>query len=279
MISAFIPWLVGGSVAVLIALLVVVQLARRMEQRDSARPRVPMVRGGRKPPRVSAPPKAAVSPAKPSAINPAIGLALGGVAGMGAVNLLERLRRARGDDGSGESARARKRAGAASIGVVVAVITAIGAAIGSIKSSPREVTMSEIAAGDLHGTYVSAGKHRPVVLIVPGSGPTDRDGNNPMGVKANSYALLADGLAQKGISTVRVDKRGMFGSAGAGNPNAVSVDIYAQDYRAWVDAIRKEAGVKCVWLLGHSEGALMVSAAAQGRKVVCGLILVSGAGR
>ena len=117
------------------------------------------------------------------------------------------------------------------------------------------------------------------MLIVPGSGPTDRDGNSPLGVKANTYKLLAEGLAEEGIATVRVDKRGMFGSAGAGDPNAVTVDIYAEDYRAWIDAIRAQTGRKCVWLLGHSEGALMVSAAAEGRKDVCGLILVAGMGR
>ncbi len=126
---------------------------------------------------------------------------------------------------------------------------------------------------------LSAGKRAPVMLIVPGSGPTDRDGNSPLGIKAAPYRLLAEALAKDDISTVRVDKRGMFASAAAGDPNAVSVDIYANDYRAWIDAIREQTGAKCVWLLGHSEGALMVSAAAEGRKDVCGLVLVSGAGR
>ena len=50
---------------------------------------------------------------------------------------------------------------------------------------------TEISAGALKGTLLSAGKHDPVVLIVPGSGPTDRDGNSPLGVKANTYRLLA----------------------------------------------------------------------------------------
>ncbi|MEP7211302.1 MAG: alpha/beta fold hydrolase, partial [Alphaproteobacteria bacterium] len=124
-----------------------------------------------------------------------------------------------------------------------------------------------------------ARKHDPVVLIVPGSGPTDRNGNSPLGIKANTYRLLAEGLAARHISSVRVDKRGMFASKDAGDGNAVSIPIYAADYHAWIDAIRAQTGAKCVWLLGHSEGALMVSATAEGRKDVCGLILVSGAGR
>jgi pimeloyl-ACP methyl ester carboxylesterase len=137
----------------------------------------------------------------------------------------------------------------------------------------------EIVAGELHGTLLSPRAKAPIVLIVPGSGPTDRDGNNPLGVKANVYKLLAEGLAEQGIATVRVDKRGMFGSAAAGDPNAVTVEAYAEDYRAWIDAIRVQTGRKCIFLLGHSEGALMVSAAAEGRKDVCGLILISGMGR
>lgn len=53
----------------------------------------------------------------------------------------------------------------------------------------------------------------PVVLIVPGSGPTDRDGNSPLGISAAPYALLAEALVEQGIPSVRIDKRGMFGPA------------------------------------------------------------------
>ena len=43
-------------------------------------------------------------------------------------------------------------------------------------------------------------------------GPTDRDGNNPLGITSASYRLLAEALAEQGVSSVRIDKRGMFGS-------------------------------------------------------------------
>ena len=136
-----------------------------------------------------------------------------------------------------------------------------------------------ISSGDLSGLHIDAGAGTPVVLIVPGSGPTDLNGNNPQGgIRANTYKLLADGLAAQGISTVRVDKRGMFSSAAAGDGNAVSLEIYAQDYKNWVETIREKTGQSCVYMLGHSEGALMVSAASINNENVCGLILVSGAG-
>ena len=60
--------------------------------------------------------------------------------------------------------------------------------------------------GPLRGTLLSgdAGK-LPPVLIIPGSGPTDRDGNNPLGVRASTYRLLAEGLAAEGIPSLRID--------------------------------------------------------------------------
>lgn len=136
-----------------------------------------------------------------------------------------------------------------------------------------------MSSGKLAGLYKNAGPDTPVVLIIPGSGPTDLNGNNPLGVNSNVYQQLATGLAGKGVSTVRVDKRGMFSSVEAGDPNAVTLEIYAQDYSNWVNTIRAETGANCVYILGHSEGALMASAAANINDDVCGQILVSGVGR
>jgi uncharacterized protein len=132
----------------------------------------------------------------------------------------------------------------------------------------------------LAGTYVDAGRHAPVVLMIPGSGPTDRDGNSPLGLAASSYRLLAEALATRGVSTVRIDKRGLGGSkAAVANGNAVTIADYAADTHSWVGSIRARTGAKCVWLLGHSEGALIALAAAQKPEGICGVILVSGAGR
>jgi pimeloyl-ACP methyl ester carboxylesterase len=134
--------------------------------------------------------------------------------------------------------------------------------------------------GALEGTYVNAGPKAPVVLIIPGSGPTDRDGNNPLGITAAPYRLLAEALAAKGVSSVRIDKRGMFGSKSAvDNPNDVTIGDYAADTHSWVKSIRQTTKAPCVWVLGHSEGALVALAAAQQPDGMCGVILVSGAGR
>jgi len=134
--------------------------------------------------------------------------------------------------------------------------------------------------GPLAGTYLNAGAKTPVVLIIPGSGPTDRDGNNSMGITAAPYKLLAEGLQARGVSSVRVDKRGMFGSkAAVADANKVTISDYASDVHSWVTAIRKRTAAKCVWVLGHSEGALVALVAAQKPDRICGAVLVSGAGR
>lgn len=133
--------------------------------------------------------------------------------------------------------------------------------------------------GALQGTLLPPAEGSPVILIIPGSGPTDRDGNSPLGIKAAPYRLLAEGLAQKGVGSVRIDKRGMFASLGAvPDANAVTIDDYVADTRAWVAAARQRTGVPCVWLLGHSEGGLVALASAR-TPGVCGLVLIATAGR
>ncbi len=121
----------------------------------------------------------------------------------------------------------------------------------------------------------------PAVLIIPGSGPTDRDGNNPAGIRASTYRLLAEALAQQNVSSLRIDKRGMFGSrAAVADPNSATIADYAADVRQWITPLREATGSRCVWLLGHSEGGVVALAAGQGTpQDICGLILVATPGR
>ena len=137
-------------------------------------------------------------------------------------------------------------------------------------------------ANVLRGTMLApaSGAKAPVVLIIPGSGPTDRDGNNPMGIRAATYRYLAQALADRGLTTVRIDKRGMFGSAAPGlDPNHITIADYAADVHAWAAELRRQTGAPCVWVLGHSEGGLVAAKAAQDPTDICGIILVSAAGR
>ena len=157
----------------------------------------------------------------------------------------------------------------------------LAAAIGAapIALQTADVTVPG-PAGPLAGTLIDAGKGAPVVVVIPGSGPTDRDGNSPLGITAASYRLLAESLATKGVSTIRIDKRGMFGSKAAiADPNAVTVADYAADAHAWAAEAAKRTGNRCAWLLGHSEGGLVALKAAQNAQGLCGVILVSAPGK
>jgi uncharacterized protein len=136
-------------------------------------------------------------------------------------------------------------------------------------------------SGPLKGLMLSPEKSgaKTVVLIIPGSGPTDFDGNGPF-IKASTYKLMAEELEQGGITSLRLDKRGMFSSSAAiPDANSVSMADYAQDVHVWIDVIKKSSRASCVWLLGHSEGALVALVAAQKPENICGLVLAASPGR
>ncbi len=135
----------------------------------------------------------------------------------------------------------------------------------------------------LHGTLLTPeGQTRAAAVILPGSGPTDRDGNSgQFGIRASTYRLLAEGLAERGVASVRIDKRGIGQSAAAGPAEPdLRFSTYADDARAWAAEAAAKTGQPCAWLIGHSEGALVaLAAAAKGSDKICGLVLLSGAGR
>jgi pimeloyl-ACP methyl ester carboxylesterase len=165
---------------------------------------------------------------------------------------------------------------------LLAATLVLAAALAAANAAPvQSYVEAPGPMGPLKGTMLAPASGRaPMILVIPGSGPTDRDGNNPFGLKAASYKLLAEDLAARGIGTVRIDKRGMFASSMAvADANAVTIDDYVTDVGAWIASIRKQTGVPCVWVLGHSEGGLVALAAAQKVPDICGLVLISAAGR
>lgn len=134
--------------------------------------------------------------------------------------------------------------------------------------------------GPLAGTLTRAEGGGPAVVIIPGSGPTDRDGNSPLGVTAASYRMLAEALAVRGVSSIRIDKRGMFGSKGAvADANDATMTGYADDARAWAKLAAKRTGNACAWLVGHSEGGVAALVAAQSADGICGVVLIATPGR
>jgi pimeloyl-ACP methyl ester carboxylesterase len=134
----------------------------------------------------------------------------------------------------------------------------------------------------LHGTLAmppSASGGIPVVVIVAGSGPTDRNANGPL-VHTNAYAMLAWGLAERGIASLRYDKRGIGMSAGeGGDPTTLTTDHYVADVAAAATALASDARFSRIVLLGHSEGAGHVLQAANRGAPQAGVVMVAGLGR
>lgn len=119
----------------------------------------------------------------------------------------------------------------------------------------------------------------PVALIVAGSGPTDRDGNNPPVLHTNMYAQLAWGLARYGIASLRYDKRGVGGSAMPLDPYQLTTDDFMEDAIAAARALEEEARFSRIFLIGHSEGAQLAIQAVNRGAPAAGVVMIGGVGR
>ncbi len=115
-----------------------------------------------------------------------------------------------------------------------------------------------------------------MALIIAGSGPTDRDGNNPM-MKCDAYKKLAYGLAENNIASLRYDKRGIAESQAAGkNESDLRFDDYVNDAKDWIQLLKQEKRFSKVIVIGHSEGSLIGMIAATDADK---FISLAGAGR
>ncbi|MFB9078818.1 alpha/beta hydrolase family protein [Flavobacterium procerum] len=147
----------------------------------------------------------------------------------------------------------------------------------------KEITFKEspvtlkINVDQLYGTLTTPDltKKYPVALIIAGSGPTDRNGNNPM-MKNNSLKMLAEALAKNGIASLRFDKRGI----GESKASAISEDVlvfenYTEDVKSWINFLKQDKRFSKLIIIGHSEGSLigMISGAKADK-----FISIAGAG-
>ena len=134
--------------------------------------------------------------------------------------------------------------------------------------------------GDIYGTLSipKGDKKVPVVLVVAGSGPTDRDGNSHLGVNADTYKMIADSLLKAGIACLRYDKRGVGESAPAMKKEEdLKFDDYINDAIGFIKMLKADTRFSKVFVLGHSEGSLVGMVAASKEKVD-GYISLAGAG-
>ena len=119
----------------------------------------------------------------------------------------------------------------------------------------------------------------PVALIIAGSGPTDQNGNS-LGtvIQPNSYKLLSEALAARGIASLRYDKRGIGSSLTTLTESQLRFTDFANDAAALLEVLKKDARFSGVYVIGHSEGSLLGMLAAQ-QVSLTGYISLAGPGR
>jgi pimeloyl-ACP methyl ester carboxylesterase len=145
-----------------------------------------------------------------------------------------------------------------------------------------EAVKLDTGSGTLAGTLELPEGKAPVavVLIIAGSGPTDRDGNSSMiKGKNDSLKMLAEGLAAHGIASLRYDKRGIAESkSAAAKEDALRFEMYVDDAVRWGEYLRKDSRFRALVIAGHSEGSLIGMIAA--RKLAAnGFVSIAGAGQ
>ncbi|HEY5340367.1 MAG TPA: alpha/beta hydrolase [Candidatus Aquilonibacter sp.] len=147
------------------------------------------------------------------------------------------------------------------------------------RASARETRYDLVTStGTISGTLLLPDGAAQLVLIIAGSGPTDRDGDNPLGLYAASYRRLADALMMRGIASVRYDKRGIAASRAAGSvPKDLRFEMYVSDAAAWIAKLRGDGRFPAIAVAGHSEGSLIGMMAVQ-HEAVAAYVSIAGPG-
>lgn len=182
--------------------------------------------------------------------------------------------------------------------MLTAVLSVAGAGLGSPTApAEREVTFTGAGGTQLVGTLTmpvdTSAKAAPAMVLIAGSGPTDRDGNQGTAFHTDLLKQFADALAGVGVASLRYDKRGVGGSR---MPAEVMMSQAAlEEFAAWENFVGDAEGAYRflqtqpeidpvrVGFLGHSEGSWLALQAADDLKSAahppCLLVLVSTAGR
>lgn len=164
---------------------------------------------------------------------------------------------------------------------LLALLLCISSTLALARPQLSEPARLQTSTGTLYGTLLIPRSEQPlpVALLIAGSGPTDRNGNNPLGGNNDALRRLAQSLAAMGVASLRYDKRGI-GASLAAEPDEedLSVEGYVADVVAWAQQLRDDPRFSDLILIGHSEGALIASLAAP-RTHAAALVSIAGTAR
>lgn len=137
----------------------------------------------------------------------------------------------------------------------------------------------EAAWGTLRGTlWLPDAASNTALVIVAGSGPTDRYGNSSAGIRTQAYAQLAHELSAAGYAVLSYDKRGIAASQYHNREQMLSdchFTYFADDIELWIKELQQR-GYHRIFLAGHSEGAKLSLIVAARNPEVAGVVSLCG---
>lgn len=143
----------------------------------------------------------------------------------------------------------------------------------AVKFQEEEVSITPLIDGTL--LIPNSEKEVPLAIIIAGSGPTDRDGNQPM-MKNNSLKFLAEELSKQNIATFRYDKRIVKQIQNHNvDERKIRFDDFIDDAIAGIKHFSEDKRFSKIYIIGHSQGSLIGMVAAQNG--ADGFISIAGA--
>ncbi|MDR3286057.1 MAG: alpha/beta hydrolase [Prevotellaceae bacterium] len=158
------------------------------------------------------------------------------------------------------------------------ILLSIFLVFSSLLFAQEENFVLHTETGDIYGTLALAqtSKKMPVVLLIAGSGATDRNCNSPQ-MKTETYKMLSDSLLNYEIATLRFDKRGIAESKKAGEKEEnLRFEHYINDVKSFIDTLAKDGRFSEIIVAGHSEGALIGLIAAENNQKIAKYISIAG---
>ena len=139
-------------------------------------------------------------------------------------------------------------------------------------SNIKKIKVSEKLYGDLYKTT----NKETVILLIAGSGPTDRNGNTLGTAGSNSFKHLAEGLAEKNYNVFTYDKRVVYSVKNQEEIPSFDFQHGIDDAQTIIQYLKNTLGYKNIIVAGHSEGSLVGMSASN--KNVAAFISLAGAG-
>ncbi|MAY21458.1 MAG: alpha/beta hydrolase [Flavobacteriaceae bacterium] len=161
------------------------------------------------------------------------------------------------------------------LGLLIWLLTATMGLSQTSERNSRDISVSPFIDGTI--MVPNPNEPSPLAIIIAGSGPTDRNGNQSM-AKNNSLKFLAEGLYDKGIATFRYDKRILKQLKEKTLDEAsISFNDFIKDAEDVISYFNRSNAFSKIYIIGHSQGSLVGMVAAQSK--VDGFISLAGAGQ